>query len=458
MKYKVVTNESFEKYIDYLSHKEKFESRNRGRRWRFEDRWDTLDLDDITADVNVPSDGEIDAAVRELDLFDDAAIKAGAGDVDVAGDGKLRLLDLDPKGSPNKRSSEPEMDRRIAGLDLDDEPKKKNEPKQLPLGRRARANAVLKDLAKQQADAKIKEEPVRELDFDDNVEVIDTKKKHSNVGSIGALDYDSDVDTSRIAATIDDVYAALASPDPKIVKAMVKRYAGDITDENRIREILLAHAVKLNYDSLRVMCGDMRVILTAKEKELGFIDRADIKDALARFKTISSKLTGENNTYGLIPNAIVSCSPENQTKCINIIDFLTTWCELPLLPIYFRGSMIRRLYQLADYIIDELPDVKFDDGYLTGQRGLLTRIKNYDDVPKGIIEKIAAHCDKKKLSARIMGDFVIMCISNSNNKAAKALFKDMSASKKELVVDYVDDNDMAAYQKLAKLLKLDTNK
>lgn len=456
MKYKVVTNESFEKYIDYLSRKEKFESRNRDRRLRFEDRWDTLDLDDITADVNVPSEGEVDAAVRELDLFDDVAIKTGAGDVDVAGDGKLRLLDLDPEGSPNKKSSEPDRDRRTAGLDLDDEPKKKDEPKPLPLGRRARADAILKDLAKQQADAKSKEEPIRELDLDEKG--ADVKKKKSNVGAIGALDYDDDVDTSKIAASIEDVYTALSSSDAKVVKSMVKRYAGDITDENRIREILLAHAVKLNYESLRVMCGDMKVVLTAKEKELGFIDRADIKDALARFKTIASKLTGENNTYGLIPNAIVSCSPESQTKCINIIDFLTTWCDLPLLPIYFRGSMIRRLYQLADYIIDELPDVKFDDGYLTGSRGLLTRIKNYDDVPKGIIEKIAAHCDKKKLSARVMGDFVIMCLSNSNNKAAKALFKDMSASKMDLVVDYVDDNDMAAYQKLAKLLKLDTSK
>ena len=456
MKYKVVTNESFEKYIDYLSRKEKFESRNRSRRWRFEDRWDTLDLDDITADVNVPSEGEVDAAVRELDLFDDVAIKTGAGDVDVAGDGKLRLLDLDPEGSPNKKSSEPDIDRRTAGLDLDDEPKKKDEPKSLPLGRRARHDAILKDLAKQQADAKSKEEPIRELDLDEKG--ADVKKKKSNVGAIGALDYDDDVDTSKIAASIEDVYTALSSSDAKVVKSMVKRYAGDITDENRIREILLAHAVKLNYESLRVMCGDMKVVLTAKEKELGFIDRADIKDALARFKTIASKLTGENNTYGLIPNAIVSCSPENQTKCINIIDFLTTWCELPLLPIYFRGSMIRRLYQLADYIIDELPDVKFDDGYLTGSRGLLTRTKNYDDVPKGIIEKMATHCDKKKLSARVMGDFVIMCLSNSNNKAAKALFKDMSASKMDLVVDYVDDNDMAAYQKLAKLLKLDTSK
>ena len=91
MKYKVVTNESFETYIDYLS-------RYRGRGKRFEDRWDSLDLDDITTDVNVPSEVEVDDAVRELDLFDDVAVKTGADDVYVGSDGKLRLLDLDPDG------------------------------------------------------------------------------------------------------------------------------------------------------------------------------------------------------------------------------------------------------------------------------------------------------------------------------------------------------------------------
>lgn len=422
MKYRVVTNESFEKYIDYLC---------RGRGRRFEDRFDSLDLDDITADINVPSDGEVDSAVRELDLFDDVAVKTGAGDVEVGGDGRLRLLDLDPVGNANKKKDQ-EYDRRTAGLDLDEKPKR---------GR-----------SKKSSDNDDSNDRVRELDFDDKGK--ETKDKKSNVGSRGMLDWDDDVDTSKIAASIEDVYTALSSEDPRIVKAMVKRYAGDITDENKIKEVMLAHAVKLNYESLRVMCGDMKVTLTAKEKELGFIDRNDIKDALARFKTIASKLTGENNTYGLIPNAIVSCSPENQLKCINVIDFLITWCELPLMPIYFRGSMTRRLYDLAEFLISEMPDIKFDEGYLTGSRGLLTRIKNYDDIPKSMIECIADHLDVKKLNSRILGDFVIMCLSNSNNKAAKKVFKDMSENKKEMIIDYIDDNDMSAYQKLKKLLKL----
>ena len=446
MKYKVVTNESFETYIDYIS-------RCRGRGKRFEDRWDSLDLDDITADVDVPSEGEVDAAVRELDLFDDVAVKTGADDVYVGSDGKLRLLDLDPEGNKNKKSSEPDIDRRTAGLDFDDEPKKNDWRKSLPIGRRARADAMFKYLAKQQADAnKIKEEPVRELDLDEKG--VDVKKKKSNVGEIGALDYDDDIDTSNIAATIEDVYTALASEDARTVKAMIKRYAGDITDENKIREIILTHAVKLNYESLRVMCGDMKVVLTAKEKELGFINRDDIKDAIARFKVIASKLTGENNTYGLIPNAIVSCSPEDQTKCINVIDFLITWCELPLMPIYFRGAVTRRLYDVADFLLDEMPDVKFNEEFLTGRRGLLTRVKNYNDVPKKLIERIAERIDTKKLSSSIIGDFVIMCLSNSNNKAAKKVFDTCSENKKEMIIGYIDDSDVSAYQKLVRLLKL----
>ena len=137
MKYKVVTNESFETYIDYLS-------RCRGRGKRFEDRWDSLDLDDITTDVNVPSEGEVDDAVRELDLFDDVAVKTGADDVYVGSDGKLRLLDLDPDGNKDKKPSEPDIDLRTAGLDLDDEPKKNDFRKSLPIGRRARADAMFK--------------------------------------------------------------------------------------------------------------------------------------------------------------------------------------------------------------------------------------------------------------------------------------------------------------------------
>ena len=448
MKYKVVTNESFETYIDYLS-------RRRGRGKRFEDRWDSLDLDDITTDVNVPSEGEVDDAVRELDLFDDVAVKTGADDVYVGSDGKLRLLDLDQDGNKNKKSSEPDIDRRTAGLDFDDEPKKNDWRKSLPIGRRARADAMFKYLAKQQADARNarnNEEPVRELDLDEKG--VDVKKKISNVGAIGALDYDDDIDTSNIAATIEDVYTALASEDARTVKAMIKRYAGDITDSKKISEVILAHVVKLNYESLRVMCGDMKVVLTAKEKELGFINREDIKDALTRFKAIASKLTGENNTYGLIPNAIVSCSPEDQTKCINIIDFLITWCGLPLMPIYFRGAVTRHLYDVADFLLDEMPDVKFNEEFLAGRRGLLTRVKNYDDVPNKLIERIAERIDTKKLSSSIIGDFVIMCLSNNNNKAVKKVFDACSENKREMIIGYVDDNDVSAYQKLVRLLKL----
>lgn len=438
MKHVVFTNESFEKYIDRLSRSHKFEG-----------RFDDLDLDDVTSSVDIPTQGEVDSAVRELDIFDDAAVKTGAGDVDVDSDGKLRLLDLD------------------------DEPKKKDEPSSLPLGRRARANAVLRDLAKQQADAKSKVDPVRELDLDDKGKTVkvkdggddaieldldekgkDVKQKASNIGAIGALDYDSDIDTSKLTASIDDVYTALKSDDPRIVKAMIKRYAADIKDVDEIKEILLNHAIKLNLECLKAMCGDMRVALTAKEKQLGFIDRDDIKDALERFKKIACSLTGANNTYGLIPNAIVSCSPDDQIKCMNVIDFLKSWCNLPVIPLYFRGAMIRHLYQVADFLLDELDGVQFDEGFITGTRGLLTRVKGFNDIPKNMITRIAEHLNVKKLNSRLIGDFVIMCLNSGNNKAVRTALNDVSDNKKDMVIDYIDDNDIVAYQKLKKLLKL----
>ena len=101
-------------------------------------------------------------------------------------------------------------------------------------------------------------DPVRELDFDDKGKTVkvkdggddaiefdldekgkDVKQKASNIGAIGALDYDSDIDTSKLTASIDDVYTALKSDDPRIVKAMIKRYAADIKDVDEIKEMLL---------------------------------------------------------------------------------------------------------------------------------------------------------------------------------------------------------------------------
>jgi hypothetical protein len=413
MKCKVYTNESFDNYILKLSSK---------RDRKFEDRWDSLDFDDVTPKVDIPSDSEVNAAVRELDLFDDVAAKTGAQDVEVGSDGKLRLLDLDD--AKVVKQKEADKDARAAGLDLDDKGK----------------TVKVKDDG----------EPARELDLDDGKEVEISGKK-SNVGAIGSLDYDDDIDTSRIAASIADVYTALKSDDPKIVKAMIKRYAADIKDENEIKEVLLNHAIKLNLDCLRAMCGDMKVVLTAKEKNLGFIDRADIKEALDRFKKIAAKLTGDSNTYGLMPNAIVSCNPEDQIKCINIIDFLKTWVGLPIVTIYYRGAMVKKCYDLAKFLYDDLGKGSMGLGLLTGHRGLLTRIKQYDDVPKKCLDDIAKEIDPEYRS-NVIGDFWILCANNKYNKPIKN--NKLSENKLNLVLDYIDDNDMAAMQKIEKILKL----
>lgn len=419
-KIKVVTNESFEKYIDYLNKRSKYESLGR----RYEGRWDSLDLDDITADVNAPSESEIDSAVRELDLFDDIAVKSGADDVEVGSDGKLRLLDLDEPVQPRSNKST-RRDARFASLDLDENP-----------------NSHRGKRSSNQDDDKI-----RELDFDERG--TENSRKKSNVGVLGALDYDDDIDTSSVAASIDDVYTALSSDNPRIVKSMVKRYACDITDEKKIKDVMLIHATNLNLECLRVMCGDMRVALTAKEKSLGFVDRAEIKNALDRFKIIAGKLTGANNTYGLIPNAIVSCTSENQQTCINIVDFLKIWCDLPVIPLYFRGAMIRHCYQLADYLLEEVGnEIPLD--ILTGGKGLINRLKQLDDVPPSLLLKIAKSiAGNNKISFMILADFVVACLRNGSKNAANVVLNSVSSTKRDMIVDYIEDNDSSAYQLLA---------
>lgn len=421
-KLRVVTNETFERYIDFLVKKEKFESRH--RRIKFEDRFSDLDLDDITADVTAPTDGEIDAAIRDLDLFDDIAIKTGAKDVEVGGDGRLRLLDFD-EPVKSKSSKSDKGDARTAGLDLDPKgAKEKDHPE---------------------------DDRTRELDFDDKGAANSSDK--SNVGAIGSLDYDDDVDTSNVAASIEDVYAALASDDPNTVKSIIKRYAPDIKDKNKIRDAMLVHATNLNLPCLRVLCGDMKIVLTAKEKKLGYVDRDDIKAALERLKNVARTLTGANNTYGLIPNAVVSCTPDNQVKCMNVIDFLKEWCELPIIPLYFRGAVIRHCYDLANYLLDEIGGTLPLD-ILTGSKGLLNRMKSLDDMPSSLISKIAvAIAGLKAISSSQLGDLVIACINNGDTKSVKKIIGSVSAAKEDMIVDYVDEVDAAASQALAKIIK-----
>ena len=422
-KLRVVTNDSFERYIDYLSLKAKFESKH--RKLKFEDRFSDLDLDDITANITAPTDGEVANAVRELDLFDDMATKVGAKDIGVDSDGKLRILDIDepdkvtPIGKPYYRG-----DDRTAGLDLDSTPGKvKDHPE---------------------------DDKVRELDFDD-VGAKNSKSK-SNIGAIGALDYDDDIDMSGIAASIDDVYAALSSYDPKTVKSIVKRYSADIKDKNKIRDALLIHASNLNLPCLRILCGDMKITLTAKEKEVGYIDKADIAAALDRFKSVASSLTGANNTYGLIPNAIVSCTPDTQVNCINVVDFLKEWCDLPIIPLYFRGALIRHCYDLASYLLDEINNEIPLDIYV-GPKGIITRMKTLNDIPSSLLSRIVDGLLKvKRIGSQTLGDLIIAMTENHERLSIKKLFDSLSEVKQDLVLDYIEDTDYSVFQIVSKLV------
>lgn len=395
----VITNESFERYLDFLNRRDIFESRR--RKLKYEGRFDNLDLDDIITDITAPTDGEIDDAKRELDLFDDIAIKTGASDVKVDSDGRLRLLDLDPVGSPVRKHKE--------------------------------------------------DDKFRELDFDETGKKV--SKSKSNIGNaIGSLDYDDDIDTSDVAASIDDVYACLSSDDPRTVSAMIKRYSVDIKDRDKIRDAMLVQATNLNLPCLKILCGDMDIKLTTKEKKLGFIDESDISVALDKLKAISSTLTGANNTYGLIPNAIVACTQESQIDCMNVVDFLKEWCELPIIPLYFRGAMIRHCYDLASYLYDELDDDLSLDLF-TGQKGLINRMKQLDDIPPQLMIKIASSFIKlKSVKSDIIGDMIIAMSRSGAKRSIKMILDTLRGYKREFVIDYIDDTDDSAMGVVTSLL------
>ena len=395
----VITNESFERYLDFLNRRDIFESRR--RKLKREGRFDNLDLDDITADITAPTDSEIDDAKRELDLFDDIAIKTGASDVKVDVDGQLRLLDLDPVGSPVRKHKE--------------------------------------------------DDKFRDLDFDETGKKV--SKSKSNIGNvIGSLDYDDDIDTSEVAASIDDVYACLSSDDPRTVSAMIKRYSVDIKDRDKIRDAMLVQATNLNLPCLKILCGDMDIKLTAKEKKLGFIDESDISAALDRLNAIASSLTGANNTYGLIPNAIVACTQESQIDCMNVVDFLKEWCGLPIMPLYFRGAMIRHCYDLASYLYDEIDgDLSLD--IFTGPKGLINRMKKLDDIPQQLMIKIASSFIKlKSVKSDIIGDMIIAMSRSDGKRSIKMILDALSDYKREFVIDYIDDTDSSAMDVVTSLL------
>lgn len=395
----VITNESFERYLDFLNRRDIFESRR--RKLKREGRFDNLDLDDITADITAPTDSEIDDAKRELDLFDDIAIKTGASDVKVDVDGQLRLLDLDPVGSPVRKHKE--------------------------------------------------DDKFRDLDFDETGKKV--SKSKSNIGNvIGSLDYDDDIDTSEVAASIDDVYACLSSDDPRTVSAMIKRYSVDIKDRDKIRDAMLVQATNLNLPCIKILCGDMDIKLTAKEKKLGFIDESDISAALDRLNAIASSLTGANNTYGLIPNAIVACTQESQIDCMNVVDFLKEWCGLPIMPLYFRGAMIRHCYDLASYLYDEIDgDLSLD--IFTGPKGIINRMKKLDDIPQQLMIKIASSFIKlKSVKSDIIGDMIIAMSRSGGKRSIKMILDTLSGYKREFVIDYIDDTDASAMDVVTSLL------
>lgn len=428
MRVKVFTNKTFEKYINKTNYRRKYE-----------DRWDSLDFDDI-ANIDVPSNSEVDQAVSNLSDVDKIALKTGADDLVVDNDGKIRLLDLDDIGKkPRKKIAR--KDNRFATLDLDAGKKQRKKR----TGKDDRFATLDLDDSDYTDDQQLgKSNRYADLDMDDAGS--GETSGSSGIGAIGILDYDDDVSTDNIIATIDDVYIALSSDNPKVVESIIKRYANDITDKSRAVEVLLAQAVKINYDCLRILCGDMKVSFTTKEKQLNYCTKEEVTRRLNWLKSIASTLSGVGNTYGLIPNAIVSCSKSQQTDCINLIDFLISWCNLPLLPVYFRGSVSRKLYDVARFILDELPAGSLSRDIVSGNKGLFARIIQHADIPKALLSDIIAKSINKRLPIETIGDATIVCIKNNFKAGLKQIDDtiDFESYKGDLVIEYIDDSDAVA--------------
>lgn len=416
MRLRLIKNKYFESYIN--------------KRCKRESRWDSLDLDDITTDIDVPSQSEIDSAVRELEILDDAAIETGFVPTVDPGTGTIEL-DFDDK-KPKKKPGRPSKKLKMKSDDTDD----------LPVRELDLDNGSNKSSSKSDTDS------VRELDLDSGV--TNTNKKDSNIGSaIGNLDYDADIDTSNLIASIDDVYVGLASSNGEVVQGLIKRYANDLTDVERLKEIMLTHAIQGNYDSLRSVCGDMRITLTAKEKELGYIDKSDVDKILRKLRKIARSLTGANNTYGLIPNAIANCNPNSQIEYINIVDFLYEILGMSLQPIYYRGAFLMHCYDLADYILDELDEIPVE--LLFGKNGLIKRSASYTDIPSESLRKLISSVNIKQLKSSDIGELLIMCIDDDKcvdeiKKAVK-----FTSVKGDLVLSYLEDNGRLTDAQIAKL-------
>ena len=414
-KLKLYTNEAFSRLVakDYVGFR-----KNEGR-------WDSLDLDDLTTDINVPTQGEIDSAIRELDLVDDAVINTGATpSVDNTGAIELDFDDKKPKKKPGRKSKKLKMQldddtiQAVGELDFDD-----------------------KDADDKPSDAY---DGVRELDLDNGKDTI--SKRDSKFGAIGKLDYDDDINADSIVATVEDVYIGLASSDGDVVQGLIKRYASELDDSEKLKEIMLTHAVQGNYDSLRAVCGDMRITLTPKEKELGYIDKAEVDKALKKLRKLARSLTGANNTYGLIPNAIANCKLNDQLNCINIVDFLYEILGIPLQPVFYRGAFLMHCYDLADYLLEELGDDALSTELMFGKNGLVKRASSFNDVPdrtlKVLSSTVLSSSNVKRLKSKDLSEFIVMYFNCGGSISELKKMIDFSSTKGELIIDYIEDNNL----------------
>jgi hypothetical protein len=216
-------------------------------------------------------------------------------------------------------------------------------------------------------------------------------------------------ETPAISTSVTNrIYDALMSDDSQIVKSTIKRRASDITDKNKIMNAMLTHAANSNIACLKPLCGDMEVDLTDDEKKYDLVDVREVKKLLAKLKNLATSLTDENT--GLLASAIDNCNVNTQGQCMYVVRYLNRKCGLPVSMQHFKEAVIRKCYNLAQYLYNNAVDTLDDDLLVE----LLMFIKD-EQVPDEIIKVIMDNAITNQASTDVFALILAYALNNDDD-------------------------------------------
>lgn len=162
---------------------------------------------------------------------------------------------------------------------------------------------------------------------------------------------DDDTLASDYFTNLNDVYKALESDDSNDIEHAIKEFANDITNKQKIQNVLLAHAANANISALKLLFGDSNIKLTPDETYVYGISDRDVSAMCDRFKNIAQRLDGEN---GLIAQVVNNCRPETQMAYMYIIRYLMKKFNMPIEMYHFINAIKNKCYNLATYLYGKL--------------------------------------------------------------------------------------------------------